>query len=246
MSSDGLTRHDAGAARAAPELLEELGGSWHDVVGQRRAVDARRVRDGAARDADRARHEPPVALDGAHPGLDHQSRRARGEGHRRARDRHRTDSAATKSQPARERRMRVAATARRDALPSGVRRGAVALCSRSSVDRASLDAAYRRDRSSLTAVVVGSRRRAGRAPAGRGAALAQRSRRGVGARRSARAAEPAAGRGRGDPHDAAPATRSRCSRPTATAGRSRLGRRAPRSRRPPTASTTSCATATCS
>ena len=78
----------------------------------------------------------------------------------------------------------------------------------------------------------GGRRRAGRTPAGRGAAIAHGGRHRVRARGSARATEPAAGRGGGDPRHAEPATRSRCSRPTVTAGRSRPPPASRRSRRP--------------
>ena len=92
----------------------------------------------------------------------------------------------------------------------------------------------------------GDRGRAGRAPAGRGTAIADRGRRRVRARGSARATEPAPGRGGGDPPHAATGGRSRCWRPTATAGRSRRRSGNRRSRRRPTVSTTSCATATCS
>ena len=89
VSGDGLTRPKSDLLERHQKLLEELGGSWHSVMGD--DVPATLVAFATAQ------HATQIVLGTSRrsrwteltQGSDHQPRRARGEGHRRARDRDR-------------------------------------------------------------------------------------------------------------------------------------------------------------
>ena len=78
----------AGRARSASSgaLLQELGGEYHELASADPADDAGAVRPGRERDADRARRQPPVAVDAPAPRLGDQQRHPRVGRHRRPRD----------------------------------------------------------------------------------------------------------------------------------------------------------------
>ena len=57
-------------------LLEEVGGEYHEIGRQRHRRRAHRLRPSRERHPDHPRQQPPEPLARAHPGLDHQPRRA--------------------------------------------------------------------------------------------------------------------------------------------------------------------------
>ena len=74
-SSDGLIRQKPGLIARHRRLLEELGGTWHEVAGGDVPSALVGFATRAARDPDRPRNQPPVTLDRADPWFDHQPRR---------------------------------------------------------------------------------------------------------------------------------------------------------------------------